>query len=148
MEDIKVLQKLPLFHTLDHLELVKVGKCVHVKRYKDGEVLIEQGDTAGAFYILKSGTAQVYLTTEEGEDKILGHFEPTDSFGEISLIDKGERSASVRAEGEIEVLIISREEFQELLHRGGLLSQKLMKNLLHDLCEKLRRTNHFLLLSE
>ncbi|HPR64082.1 MAG TPA: cyclic nucleotide-binding domain-containing protein [Thermoanaerobaculia bacterium] len=148
MEDIKVLKKLPLFHNLENMELVEVAKAVHTKKFSAGDTVIRQGETGGAFYVLKTGTAIVFLVKEDGQKKLLGRFQPGDSFGEVSLIDRGSRSASVEAESDLELLTINRERFQELINRTDTLSLKLLHNLLHDLCDKLRRTNHFLLLSE
>lgn len=147
MEDIKVLQKLPLFHTLDRMDLIEVGKCVRSKHFSAGEAIIAQGDTSGGFYILKTGRATVHYILDQ-QKKVLGHFDPGDSFGEVSLIDEGPRSATVEAEMDSNCLYLKREDFQHLLDRGNALSQKLLYNLLKNLCDKLRRTNHYLVLAE
>ena len=80
--------------------------------------------------------------------KMLGRFQAGDSFGEVSLIDQRARSATVEAESDMELLWIKREDFPTLTHRGDSPSMKLLNNFLHALCDKLRRTQHSLLLGE
>ena len=145
MEDMKTLKKVPLFSTLDNMELVEVGKKIHTRKVEAGTFIIQQGEIGGSFFIIKSGTATVFLKYND-EEKFLGRFLPGDSFGEIALIDNGPRSAAVRAETEVEVLEIKQEDFQELINREDRLSIKLMQQFLHDLCDKIRRTNNYLLL--
>ena len=145
MEDIKVLKKVPLFSPLDNMEVVEIAKSIHTRKVDAGKFIIQQGELGGSFFIIKSGTATVFLNYNE-EEKFLGRFLPGDSFGEIALIDNGPRSAAVRAETDIELLEIKREDFQALLKKNDPLAVKLMQNLLLDLCDKIRRTNNYLLL--
>lgn len=146
MEDVKVLKEVRLFAGLDNMEILEVGKKIHTLKVKAGEFVIRQGEIGGSFYVIKKGTVTVVLTANE-EDKFLGRFLPGDSFGEIALIDNGPRSAGVRAETDVELLEIRQNDFQELIHRGDSISHKLMERFLLDLCDKIRRTNNYLLLN-
>lgn len=81
-----------------------------------GEYIVEQGDPATHFYVLKSGDAEVIQRVQVGdgglvrEDTIRRH-SPGDSFGEIGILRRTARTASVRAVTDCVVLQLSAEDF-------------------------------------
>ena len=85
--------------------------------YGPGEVIIRQGDLPDRFYIMIRGRAEVWHEGLSGRTHTVEVRSPGDYFGEIGLLHNSPRSATVRAadEGEVEVLALEREAFQELI---------------------------------
>ena len=83
-------------------------------RYEFGEVIVRQGDSADAFFMLVSGRARVLKTSASGVELALNRLAPGDEFGEGALQEGAVRAASVRASTTVEVLRLDRARFLEL----------------------------------
>jgi len=140
MEDVKFLKQLPLFSTLSQMETIRVAKETHSRDAAAGETIIEEGSNGDALYVLKEGTAAAWRG-EGGSRRRLNTFGPGDHFGEISLIDRLPRSASVVAETDCKLIEIGGKAFDSLLSKEPQLERKLLRALLEDLCRKLRTSN-------
>ncbi len=77
---------------------------------KAGKVLVQQGDTGSDFYLIVDEQARV-----EKNGKKINRLGPGDFFGEISVIDRGTRMASVISETEMTVLVVNNRAFMQLL---------------------------------
>lgn len=89
--------------------------------FRQGEVIIRQGDTATAFYLVERGTVSV-----KKDDEVVAELGPGDSFGEIGLLHGVPRTATVTAESSsVQVLEIPREQFLDLVEKCDLLSSEM-----------------------
>ena len=140
MEDVKFLKQLPLFSTLSQMETIRVAKETRSREVAAGQTIIEEGSDGDALYLLKEGTAAAYRG-EAGSRRQLNSFGPGDHFGEISLIDRQARSASVVAETDCKLVEIGGKAFDSLLSQEPQLERKLLRALLEDLCQKIRKSN-------
>jgi CRP-like cAMP-binding protein len=86
-----------LFSHLDEEALSRVARTMRRRRYRKGEVLFHQGDLGDNLHVLVSGSVKIALASEEGEEAILVTLRPYRTFGELSLLDGGPRSASAVA---------------------------------------------------
>jgi CRP-like cAMP-binding protein/ferredoxin-NADP reductase/cytochrome P450 len=84
----------------------------------DGEVLFRQGDEADALYLIRAGRVAVFRD-EGGERRSLGRVERGGCVGELALIRKEPRAATVVAEGPVELEVIPRDQFAALYQRSG-----------------------------
>jgi ATP-binding cassette subfamily B protein len=75
---------------------------------------VTEGDEADAFYVLTSGRARVVKKRDNGEEITLSVLRPGDGFGEMGLLRKERRSASVRASSDVELLRLDRSDFDAL----------------------------------
>jgi len=96
IHNIKQLCAIPALKKFETANLGKMLKLSKARRYEDGEIIIKQGDTDPWFYFLLSGTIRIVkdgvtITTISKMGEI---------FGEMRILDKLSRSASVYAEGE------------------------------------------------
>jgi CRP-like cAMP-binding protein len=79
-------------------------------RFAAGDVVFSEGDKGDAMYVVRSGE----LTIEKG-GKVMETVGPGGVFGEMALIDGGERVATVTATSPLELLVLSRHDFNEML---------------------------------
>jgi CRP-like cAMP-binding protein len=140
MEDVKFLKTLPLFEDLTQFEVIRVAKETRNREAKAGETIIEEGSNGDALFILKEGAATAYRG-DGAQRQRLNSFAPGDNFGEISLIDRQPRSASVIADSDCVLIEIGGKAFDSLLNQEPQLEKKLLRALLQDLCRKIRKGN-------
>ena len=87
------------------------------KKIKDGEMILKEGDDAiWAFYayVLKSGRARVVKTIHD-KPVVIGILNKGDVFGEMAFLGGANRIASVIADGDVEVEMIAKDTFMEVL---------------------------------
>ncbi|MBI3779948.1 MAG: cyclic nucleotide-binding domain-containing protein, partial [candidate division NC10 bacterium] len=83
---------------------------------KDGEIIVEDGTLAFYAYVLKSGKAKV-LKDIEGRLVVIGTLHAGDVFGDMAFLGGEKRTASVIADGNVEVEVIGRDTFMEALEQ-------------------------------
>jgi len=136
----EMLQDTFLFRNLNFGEAQAVSRLSHYERRKKGEVIIEEGSLGQALYLVQSGQVQV-LKGEGAKTEELAELGPSELFGEMSLIDDALTSASVVAATDVELLVIKRADFENLLSQNESLALKVYKSFCRTLSERLRRTS-------
>jgi ATP-binding cassette subfamily B protein len=81
-----------------------------------GSLIIREGDEADALYVLNEGRARVLKRSEQGEEIPLTQLAPGDYFGEIGLILKTTRTATVRASSDVGLFRLDRSVLDALIH--------------------------------
>jgi HlyB family type I secretion system ABC transporter len=83
--------------------------------YPFGSVIVREGEPADAFYVLVSGRARVVKRADTGDEVSLNSLRSGDSFGEMALLERTTRMATVRASSDVEVVRLDRADFDTLL---------------------------------
>lgn len=109
------LKQTSLFGDLDALELDAIAAICRKRVVPKGSIIFYADDPGNACYIVVEGKVKIVINSGDGREHILGILNPLDLFGEMSLIDGHERSATAIAVEESNVLTIQREEFLKLL---------------------------------
>ncbi len=94
--------------------------------YNPGDIIVREGEDAYSFYLIETGSVEVFKTTPTGET-ILGRIGKDGIFGEMALVDDTKRMASVRAAELTTCQIFPREYFQYKLGRSDKLIRAIMK---------------------
>ena len=89
-----------------------------VDENRAGETIIAEGDPADRFYVIMRGEVTISRRTPEGDEIALDTLGPGQFFGEVGILAETRRTATVRAVGEVELLALSWQEFQEALERS------------------------------
>ena len=109
------LRNIPYFSAVPEADLEKLAVSALKKNYPKNVVVINEGDEAGALFILLSGKVQTFLSSESGRTVTLSTQESGSFFGELSLLDGEPRSASVITLEPTACLLFPRQAFQAWL---------------------------------
>ncbi len=107
---VELLREVPLFTACTDDELARIGALAQPRHADAGEELCRQGDPGSEFFVLVDGTADVTVDGDKVAVFTAGSF-----FGEMALIDGGERTATVTATAPSELLVLDRHDFNEML---------------------------------
>ncbi|WP_374428670.1 Crp/Fnr family transcriptional regulator [Ideonella dechloratans] len=129
LTNLDLIRRVPLFSMLTEEQAQLVADGVVKRRYRRGELVVEQGKKSNALFILLNGRARVLTADERGREVILAVLEAGDYVGEMSLIDNQPHSASVRCEIQCDMLILGRPEFARCLPENSSLSYAIMRGL-------------------
>jgi CRP-like cAMP-binding protein len=121
---ISHLAAVRMFSACGRKELRAVAKAAKVSEVKQGTQIITEGDDGNTMYVVLVGTARV----SRGGRK-LSTVGPGDTFGELALLSKGPRTASVVALSDMEVAIISRRQLNKLLEAAPAFARSLLESL-------------------
>ena len=133
LTNLDLIRRVPLFSMLIPEHAQMVADTVVKRRFKRGEVLVEQGKRSNNLYILLTGRARVITSDSKGREVILATLHPGDHLGEMSLIDNEAHSASVRAEVQTDVLMLDRNQFARLLPENTSMAYAVMRGLVQRL---------------
>jgi CRP-like cAMP-binding protein/ribonuclease BN (tRNA processing enzyme) len=108
-----VLMKISLFASLPTTVQNSIAACAEAVNFKAGDAIIRQGEDPDFLYIIKDGTADVTVLKNGGQSQEkIATLGSGQVFGEIALLIGGKRTANVIALTDMEVLRISKEQFQ------------------------------------
>ena len=100
------------------------------KVYRDGEVIVRQGETGDCMYVIQKGQAEV-LQEKEGKEVRLAVLGEGDVFGEMALFEREVRSATVRALGDMRALTVDKRIFLRQVHEDPSLAFRILEKLSH-----------------
>jgi serine/threonine protein phosphatase PrpC/CRP-like cAMP-binding protein len=133
---METIRGMPLFKFLTYKELVKVMNIVQVADMEQDKPIIAEGEEGEELFIILSGQAKVHKG-----DTVIVTLGAGDHFGEMALIDKAPRSASVTAVESTKLLKISRGDFFKIIRNEPPLATKLLWSFLQVLSDRLRTTS-------
>lgn len=133
LSSLDLIRRVPLFSMLTDAQAAAVADAVVKRRFKRGEVIVEQGKKSNALFILLNGRARVLTADSRGREVILATLQPGDHIGEMSLIDNEPHSATVRAEMQTDVLMLGRVEFARCLPENTSMAYAVMRGLVQRL---------------
>ena len=100
------------------------------KHYRDGEIIIRQGEMGDCMYVVQSGRVEVVQSSEHGKQH-LAFLETGDFFGEMSVFEKEVRSATVQSSGEARVLKVDKKTLLRRIREDPLLAVNLLQTMSH-----------------
>jgi len=107
---LDVLRGVPLFANAEDGFLQRLSEEFTTRTYREGETITEEGEPGRTFLVIDTGTATVTVHGEE-----VGRLGPGDALGEMALIDKSARSATVRADSEVHAFQLPVWSFRPLI---------------------------------
>lgn len=137
-----LLWESPLFSGLEEKEIQRLVELSHLRRFQLGEIIVAQGSAGDSLFLLCEGSLQVSAEGEKGRAITLATLDqPGAFFGEVSLVDHGPRSATVRAASEAAVLRVSLEALERFYMEFEGTQVMVLRNLAKVLAQRLRHSN-------
>jgi serine/threonine protein phosphatase PrpC len=133
---IETIRRMPIFKFLSYKELVRILNITEVMEAERKQTVIREGDEGEDLFIVLKGSVRVH----KGETDIVT-LGAGDHFGEMALIDKAPRSASVSAAEPSQLLRIGRSDFFGVIRNEPRLATKLLWSFLQVISERLRATS-------
>jgi CRP-like cAMP-binding protein/cytochrome P450 len=106
--------------SLSREALARVAARVHRLTFAPGETIIRQGAASDRFYILTEGRVEVLREHGKDEPVVLAYLESGAYFGEIGLLHKVARMATVRAVGAVTALALDQADFEQIVAESDL----------------------------
>jgi MFS superfamily sulfate permease-like transporter len=135
------VHRLPAFEGLTAEECAVVEGLLLRRRYQVGEGVIKEGNQDRSLFLIAKGTASVRIDLGgPNRSKRLATFSPGTVFGEVALLDKQPRSATVTADDELVCYELSEEGFDTLTRTYPRIAIHLLMNIGAELSRRLRRS--------
>jgi CRP-like cAMP-binding protein len=134
------LRNVTLFVEFDADELEHLARSLHRSHFNAGDLILEEGNANRALHIVRSGRLRVSRQVEEREVSLCDLSEGQ-TFGELSIIEDGVASASLRAITETDVLSVSMNDLADFLRQKPAAAAKFWRQIAIDLRRRLLQTN-------
>jgi CRP-like cAMP-binding protein len=125
-----------LFRHLESETRRRIVAPARARRYAAGETIFLKGSAASGMMAVVAGQVRISSLSREGKEIVLNIIKPGEVFGEIALIDGGERTADATALSACELLVLERRDLLAFLETNP----KVCLKLLETLCQRLRQT--------
>ncbi|CAL8071052.1 unnamed protein product [Calicophoron daubneyi] len=140
------VKEILLFRCLDEEQKSRVIDAMQEKRVEDGEVIIRQGDYGDNFYIIESGTYDIYVRSpSDSADELgkkVGAYDGQGYFGELALMYNTLRAATIKAASDGIIWSMDRSTFRRIVLKGAFLKRQLYESLLEDV-PLLKELSHY-----
>ncbi len=111
-----LLRRVPLFAKLAEGDLGLLARATTTRRVAARQELFHKGDAGGRVFVIARGRLKVVANSLEGDELILALMDAGEVFGELALLTGGERTATVVALEDSELLALERRDFLAFLH--------------------------------
>ncbi len=136
-EENEFLRSVPIFSGLDDKILNQILRLGSRQIYKKDSTILNENETGSVFFVIISGKVKVSRSSEDGREIILSILNQSDFFGEMAILDGLNRSANVIALETVELFLIQRADFLNLLYENP----EIAISLLQELTRRLRASD-------
>jgi len=128
--DLDYLKAVPLFASFSKKDLRRLARAADDVDIRPGYVIVEQGRPGHGFYLIIEGTATV-----KRNNRKVATLGPGEYFGELALLDRGPRNATVVADTPMRLLVLGPREFGGVIDEVPGLARKLLTSMAQRLRE-------------
>lgn len=96
--------------------------------YKDGEIIVRQGEAGDCMYVIQEGSVEV-IVEEGGQEVRIDSRSAGEFFGEMAIFEREVRMATVRALGEARILTIDEKNFVRRIHEDPSLAYRIVREM-------------------
>ena len=136
-ERTEALRAIPLFSSLEEIVLEEIAGLLIDRKFPKDAIVFEEGSVGDYMYLIREGQVKVTKMSEDGREKILEIFNAGDFFGDMAMLEREPRSASVKTTRLSVLLALSRQDFLGLLRENPEISMGIMR----ELSRRLRETD-------
>src|SRR5256885_8057375 len=99
-DEAQSLARVPLFKRLEPHELEKLAEEIDQVNYPAGETIFNEHDRGDSLYVVETGAVRIWVYDEDVKEVTLAELKAGDFFGELAVLDRGERSRRATAVGD------------------------------------------------
>jgi CRP-like cAMP-binding protein len=148
MSIVNVLKQADIFDELTNTQLELIASICTERHYQAGDIIFEENTPGDELYVIANGEVEIQVDPSLiGKDTASGLYTIAtlrrgQSFGEVSLVDQGLRSAGARcSQQDTHLIVVPRDKLMLLCDTYSQLGYRLMRNLAADLAMKIRHTD-------
>lgn len=112
---VELLESVALFSSLHSVDLSQIGLVTEERFYEDGAVIVREGDPGTELFVIANGDVSVAVNCDDGTDKIVAQRGRGECVGEMAIVHKEIRMASLIAKGQVLMLVLSQESFRTIM---------------------------------
>lgn len=124
-----VLERCDLFRGMRASQIKKLVLVSQVRELEAGEAIVSQGETGDEMFVVLDGEVEVSKTLEDGHEKKLRIIPTGELFGEIALVTRSARTATVTARTPTKILVLKWDGIRRIARFHPRISSKLFQNL-------------------
>lgn len=121
--------KVSLFSSLNEEEMKEIKSLITRRKYKKGQIIFFEGDVSDKLYIVNSGKIKIYKYTKEGKEQILYVISEGGFIGDLSLLKKGKLEFNAEAIEDVNMCIITKDDFDKILMKNPQITIKMLENV-------------------
>jgi SulP family sulfate permease len=137
--NVEAFADLDVFRDLSETELATLRAMLEARHYTTGDVVIAEGAEGSELFLVVRGSASMRLRQQDGGVTRLASFSAGTVLGELAVLDRAPRSATVLADEELVCLVPTEAAFQEIKARHPAIAINLIINLAREVSGRLRR---------
>jgi CRP-like cAMP-binding protein len=119
---VELLKRVPLFAELESRELERLSSSFKEQIFEPGEAVVGEGERVNRFFVIESGEAVVKV---HGDER--GRLGPGDYFGDVAMIDQGDRTASIEAGSDLKCYSLTFWDFRPLVESDARVAWPLLQ---------------------
>jgi voltage-gated potassium channel len=114
-----MVARVPLFHGLDATAIAQIMRLLRAQTANAGDIVVRRGDAAQSMYFIATGEVAVEIDGRQHTTLGVGQF-----FGEIAILRRARRSATVRAVTRANLLVLDATDFHDLMEQEPRISER------------------------
>jgi CRP-like cAMP-binding protein len=138
MDTVELLKGVDIFEGLTEQELRRVAAICREAKYAKGQIVTSQGEEGDEMFIVRDGLVEVTVGEAGEGPRTVVNLGTGQVVGEMALVDRGPRSATVRCVTDATLNVIERDAFEKLCQSSAQIGMVVYRNLAADLSFKLR----------
>ncbi len=139
--NLSVLRNTALFADLDEAQLGRVAEICLEQTYRSGEIIFREGEPGNRLFIIVTGSVRISRDIPNAGEEALAVLKPATCFGEMSVLDRSERSTDAIAAEDCVLATITRPDLEMLLEFDKELAYVVLRSFVRMLSARLRATN-------
>ena len=141
-ELIELMREISMFQEFEASERAALALYMKPETFEPGRDIIREGDPGGKLYLLHTGSVEVQKQRSHGSGRIvIARFERGGVIGEMSLLDRMPRSATIVTVQPTKMFVFTQEALDELIGSNPALAIKLLRGLAVLVSLRLRNTS-------
>jgi len=125
-------------------DFTKLAARMRERRLRPGQILAKEGERGSEMYFVRRGSLAIVKRITGGVEQVVARIGAGEFVGEMALFDRRPRSATMRAETEVELLVLDRRAVAALVNISPAAAAAFLRALSEEFIARLRRSNQLI----